>query len=159
MKTIFTKKGQPIYVDDADYDWLMQWRWHFDASGYAMRNSEYIRGQKRTTIKMHRLIMGVTDPNINVDHRNGIRHDNQRHNLRACTRAQNNWNRSAQKNNTSGYKGVFRRADIGKWQANIDCNGTRLYIGVFDTAEAAHQAYCAKARELHGEYANTGEQI
>lgn len=107
---------------------------------------------------MHRLILGVTDSGINVDHCNGIRHDNQRHNLRACTKAQNSWNRPAQQNNTSGYKGVSRHANTGKWQATIGYNGARLHLGLFDSAEAAHAAYCAKAREVHGEYANTGEQ-
>lgn len=158
MKTVFTKKGQPIYVDDADYDWAMQWRWYINSSGYAARSSKSICGQKRSMALMHRLILDVTDSSINVDHRNGIRHDNQRHNLRTCTKAQNSWNRPAQQNNTSGYKGVSRHTNTGKWQAIIGHNGARLNLGLFESAEAAHAAYCAKARELHGEYANTGEQ-
>lgn len=158
MKTIFTRKGQPIYVDDADYDWAMQWRWRINSKGYVGRADKRVLGQKRSMISMHRLILGVTDSSIHVDHRNGIKHDNQRHNLRACTKAQNSWNRPAQQNNKSGYKGVSHHANTGKWQASISYNGARLHLGLFDSAEAAHEAYCAKARELHGEYANTGEQ-
>lgn len=155
MKTIFTRKGQPIYVDDADYDWAIQWNWHINSCGYASKSGHR---NKRSMDHMHRLILGVTDPNIQVDHRNGIKYDNQRNNLRACTKTQNSWNRPAQRNNKSGYKGVSRHADTGKWQALIGCNGARFHLGLFDSAEAAHAAYCAKARELHGEYANTGEQ-
>lgn len=158
MKTIFTRKGQPIYVDDSDYDLLAQWCWRINSKGYVGRAAKRVRGQKRTMISMHRLILGVSDSSIHVDHRNGIKHDNQRDNLRACTKTQNSWNRPAQQNNSSGYKGVSRHADTGKWQALIGHKGARFHLGLFDSPEAAHAAYCAKARELHGEYANTGEQ-
>ena len=159
MKTIFTSKGQPIYVDEADYDWLNQWVWYIDARGYAVRACKRIPGQKRASIKMHRLIMGLTDPSVHVDHRNGVKLDNQRNNLRAATLIENLRNRPAQKNNSSGYKGVRYHADTGKWEACIGYNGVKFYLGTFDSAEAAHASYCAKAHELHGEFANTGEQI
>lgn len=156
MKTIFTSKGQPIYVDDEDYDWLNQWRWCLDAYGYAVRKAKSIRGQKITILRMHRALMGLTSTGLYVDHRNGVRHDNQRVNLRLATNAENGRNRPAQKNNKSGYKGVSRNVKAGKWRAQIKCNGVKIYLGLFDSAEAAHAAYCAKARELHGEFANTG---
>lgn len=154
MKTIFTRKGQPIYVDDSDYDWAIQWSWYINSSGYAAKS---VHGPKRSMDHMHRMLLGVTDPNIQVDHRNGIKYDNQRDNLRACTKTQNSWNRPAQQNNSSGYKGVSRRSDTGKWLAQIGYKGVRLRLGLFDSPEAAHAAYCDKAKELHGEFANTGE--
>lgn len=103
--------------------------------------------------------MDLTDPSIYVDHRNGVRHDNQRANLRLATNSENLWNRPAQQNNSSGYKGVSYQADTGKWKACIGYNGVKFYLGLFDSAEAAHAAYCTRAHELHGEFANTGEQI
>jgi hypothetical protein len=41
----------------------------------------------------------------------------------------------------------------GKWQAQIGCNGKKIFIGYFDDEEAAARAYDAKAAELFGEYA------
>jgi AP2 domain len=45
------------------------------------------------------------------------------------------------KGNTSGYLGVSWHRPAGKWGAYIRRDGRRQYLGLFDTAEAAHSAY------------------
>jgi len=40
--------------------------------------------------------------------------------------------------------------------AQIIFQGQWMYLGLHPTKELAHEAYCAKARELHGEFARAG---
>lgn len=53
-----------------------------------------------------------------------------------------------QKNNTSGYKGVSRHSQLDKWVANINFNGKRIYLGLFDDLEKAIEAR-KKAEEIY----------
>ena len=87
-----------------------------------------------------------------IDHINGDPLDNRVTNLRLCTPSQNQWNRGVSKNNTSGFKGVSWRARRSKWYAAIQVYGKTKYLGSFDTAEAAAEAYSAAARLLHGDW-------
>ena len=48
------------------------------------------------------------DPTMQLDHINLIKTDNRICNLRLVTKAQNMSNRARPKNNTTGFKGVFR---------------------------------------------------
>ena len=86
-----------------------------------------------------------------TDHINGVKDDNRFCNLREATRAENCWNRKHQKNSAVQYKGVTRKGR--KWQSIIVTNGVGKYLGLFDTAEAAHQAYALAAARLHGAFA------
>src|SRR5690349_18751373 len=101
-------------VDDADYAFLMQWRWRRNNKGYAIRTETI--GGKRFVINMHRVIMAAQRGQY-VDHIDNDRLNNTRATLRLCTQSQNQANRRLHKNNTSGYKGVTRRGT--KWHARI----------------------------------------
>ena len=87
------------------------------------------------------------------DHINGNGLDNRRNNLRTCTNAENLQNRPKQKNNTSGFKGVFLNKLTGKWEARIYSRKTRTYIGLYKNKIDAANAYNEKATELFGEFA------
>lgn len=91
-------------------------------------------------------------PADRVDHINAVRSDNRWGNLRPATMAQNAGNRPMQKNNTSGFKGVFARS--GRWMAMIR-KGRLFRLGTFDTPEEASAAYEKAASELFGPYART----
>ncbi|MFZ1964077.1 MAG: AP2 domain-containing protein, partial [Roseiarcus sp.] len=74
------------------------------------------------------------------------------------------------KDNASGYRGVSWHTDMKKWAAYIRRNGTRRFLGLFNTPEAASAAYrdaderlstevpdrrsvlLAAARQLHQEH-------
>lgn len=156
-------------VDDSDYDYLMQWNWSVDKSGYniyASRN-DFTTG-KKVHVKMHRQIMN-TPPGMDCDHKDLDTLNNQRGNLRNCTRSQNAINSRVQANSTTKLIGVHRHiskhvlktGDIvlspEKYMAKISLNNKRVYIGVFDTPEQAALAYNQKAIELHGEYARLNQ--
>jgi len=90
-------------------------------------------------------------PSKDVDHIRGL--SNRIDNLREATTAQNARNRTRQRNNTSGYKGVAWHKGSGKWAAQIGVDGRLRYLGVYDTKEAAYRAYCKAAEEMHQEFA------
>ncbi len=86
-----------------------------------------------------------------LDHINGIRNDNRICNLRIATRSLNNANRK-KRGHSSLPKGI-EPLPSGRYSARIQYEGKRHYIGSYDTAEEAHDAYFIKAKELFGEYA------
>jgi hypothetical protein len=158
MKYIPLTAAKAAMVDDADYPWLIKYRWYaaFDkpTNKYYARRHLAVRVNKYKKIRMHREIMGVVDPKIQVDHKNGDTLDNRRENLRIATSAQNNANHRMHKSNKSGFKGVCWDKRRQRWRATI-FKGKQYYLGYFDTPESAHDAYVAKALELFGEFART----
>lgn len=90
-----------------------------------------------------------------VDHINGNGLDNRRCNLRVCSHGENMRNRTMNRNNRSGYKGVYFDPDKNgrPWRAQIRANGRKHSLGRFDTAEQAYEAYQKAAERLHGEFA------
>lgn len=89
-------------------------------------------------------------PTDQIDHANAIRDDNRISNLREATRSENLGNqRRAQSSNKTGLLGVSWRSANKKFCAHIDLNGERTTLGLFNTAEEAHQAYLKAKRELH----------
>ena len=87
-----------------------------------------------------------------LDHINGIPTDDRIVNLREATCMQNGCNRTKQKNNTTGFKGVSQVYG-GKYGARIRSNKRIFWLGTFDDPIDAHNAYCEAAKKLHGEYA------
>ena len=95
------------------------------------------------------------DPVVYVDHINGDKQDDRIGNLRLATNSQNQANRGAPLNNTSGIKGVRFEADRMKWRAQIVVNGKSKNLGRFNTAEEAKAAYEKAALEAWGDFART----
>jgi len=86
---------------------------------------------------------------VEIDHENGIRHDNRWSNLRDRTHQQNRQNRGAQYNSTSSYPGVSWKERNQKWVAQINIDGRRKHLGLFTTEESAYSAYL-NAADKHG---------
>jgi hypothetical protein len=106
---------------------------------------------------MQRLILGLgpNDPRQG-DHIDLCKLNNQRVNLRAATRSQNQHNKGLQRNNTSGFKGVCWSSARQKWKAQIKSGGKKIHLGLFSTPQEAHEAYKLGALKYHGEFANFG---
>lgn len=163
MKTITTKKGEQILVDDEDYEYLKNFTW--GARGICGTRYAY----NGTIGLMHRVILGLSDRKITVDHkdRNGL--NNQKENLRIATSSENACNK-----NPSGevkYLGVTKSMysvthydEVGnmirmkckrdKYIAKIAKKGKTKYLGIYKTPEEAALAYNKAAIEIHGEFAN-----
>lgn len=154
MKTIPLSKNRNAIVDDSDYELLNGYKWCCDSKNYAMRSekrSETGR-QKRSVVYMHRVIMKAKK-GVQVDHINGDSLDNRKTNLRLASHSENMRNRKLQKNNTTGYKGVWYNKKRQKYIATIKTNGQSRTIKSADTALEAAEAYNKRALELYGDFA------
>ena len=106
---------------------------------------------KSKTYFVHRIIWIILFGNIPtdffIDHINGKKTDNRLENLRLATNSQNQQNRPAPKNSSSGYRGVTWHKSVSKWMARICINRKRQTIGFFDSAEEAYNAYKEEAKK------------
>lgn len=152
-KTLYTNKGVAFTVNDEDYDFVAGFRWYH---GYAGRIYGHIKSRFLHKVIAKRAGIDCSNTIVHVD-RNRL--NNQRSNLKAATWSQTQGTRHLNKNNTSGYKGVFWRKDRKRWCAEIHAHGKNRHLGHYDTPEEAHVAYCHAAEEYFGEFANTGEQL
>ena len=98
------------------------------------------------------------DPGIlQVEHIDTNRTNNKIDNLRLASSAQNSWNKGKKTCTTSKYKGVAFYARYRKWISQIRANGKTTHLGYFTDELEAHRTYCLAAMEMHGEFANFGE--
>jgi len=142
------KCGNSIVRLDADkVDLVSKFKWSIGSHGYP--TSGCGKNQKL----MHRLIFEVDRGSI-IDHINRDKLDNRVANLRIATFQENMSNKEVSTVNTSGYKGICRTTD-GKWQAQICKDRRSIYLGRYESAELAAQAYDTAARTIHGEFAAT----
>lgn len=87
-------------------------------------------------------------PVNDIDHRDHNRDNNAIRNLRDVTDAINNQNIvRPQKRNKAQLLGVYPQRK--RWCARIAFGDKRIFLGVHDTPEQAHQAYLAAKREHH----------
>lgn len=144
--------NKEVHVDDSDFDVLSKFRWYLSVhkkNMYALTKIKYKHHS------MHRMLMGLTDPKILCDHKDGNGLNNQRSNIRQATYGQNSQNKGACHRNLSGYKGVClnRENKYKKYTAVIIANGKRIFGGGFTTPEDAARRWNEMARQYHGEFA------
>lgn len=128
-------------VDDADFEWASQWTWRLHHQGYVSRADSLL---------MHRVLLGLEkgDPRQG-DHKNGIRRDNRRTNLRIATLAQNRQNQRARTRTSSRFRGVTWDADRGLWYAGTQIDGERHFVGRFaDEVEAGRAVAAFRAEHM-----------
>ena len=139
--------GGVTLVDLADLELAKPHTWHRHKSKeglfYARAN---VNGKK---VYLHRFLMQAARGEL-VDHKNEDGLDNRRStNLRKATKSQNGANRTRKpKNYSSRFKGVTRHDN--KWLAQITVNYKHRYLGIFETEEAAAEAYRKAAQESFG---------
>lgn len=148
MKKILLTQGKFALVDDADFEWINQWKWSLLQGKYAHRNL----GNGKW-LRMHRLIVN-TPTGMSTDHINGNGLDNRRSNLRICTQQQNTLNSVKKKNNSSGYKNIWWDKSRMKWCVQIMHKGRKYSPGRFNDLETAVFIRDKHLQELHGEFAN-----
>lgn len=103
---------------------------------------------------MHRIIAETPDKMV-TDHIDHNTFNNQRANLRVCSRANNSKNMRRHRDNKLRYKGVLKQTYGSKYYVLITVLGKRHYLGSYATPEIAAAWYDWGARYFHGEYAYT----
>lgn len=132
MKEIKLAEGKVVLVDDDDFGMVSYFNWYLNNQGYAAAKlwipASVYPGGRQTTLLMHRLIMNTPD-GLHTDHIDHNKLNNQKDNLRICTRQENDRNRTkTSKSTTSKFKGVC-----------VEQKGNyRSYVATLRTGDGEH---------------------
>jgi hypothetical protein len=144
--------GHQVQIDREDYERILSLKWH--PAIRKGRDHIYFRHSvsNKEHLWLHRFILKLpkNEKRI-VDHKNCNTLDNRKSNLRLCSTSENKMNTGKQKNNKSGYKGVYK--DKNKWRACIKVNRKTINLGTFNAPCIAHISYVIAAKLYFGEYA------
>jgi hypothetical protein len=166
MRTLPLSRGYEALVDDEGYARASKFKWCAKVARrkdgsienvYALRT--VYRDGKKTTENLHRFIMSVSEPAIEVDHRDGDGLNCLRSNLRICSHTENVRNQRLNVDNTSGLKGVSLRKQSGKFYAQIMVGGRKKFLGSFVTRELAALRYDEASIKFHGAYGLTNAAL
>ena len=128
-----------------------------DIAGTLHRDTYILVMVDGTAFRAHRLIWclitGIDPADNQIDHKDLNGTNNAWRNLRECSDAQNQCNKSKRADCRAPYKGV-RKMGLS-YQSRIKLGGKSYHLGTFPTPEEAHAAYCKAAAELHGDFART----
>lgn len=151
MQKIKLKSGHEVLIDDCDSYLFNIYRFFITRH----KNTIYVKAVwyelgVRKEAKLHRLILGLNDKNVIVDHRDRDGLNNQRENLRVCNKSDNAKNKPPR--GVSKYTGVSQH--YGKWMCRININGKQKHVGLYDTEIEAAEAYNKEAEKTGNVFYN-----
>lgn len=145
MKKIILSQKAYCLVDDDIFEKYGHLKWHMN-TGYAKRT------ELGKALLLHRLILKAKKGEC-VDHIDRNKLNNQRNNLRLCSKGQNLMNKKPGVNNISGLKGVRWNKYDNRWTVQISIKSRNRYIGNFKDKDEAKKAYNKAARKHFGKFA------
>ena len=136
---LYTDRGRTIVgfttIDDEDAKLVQRLRWCMTRG---KRTNYAIHFEGKTAFLMHRLLLGLDDPELQVDHIDGYGLNNRRSNLRVVTRGQNQQNRKKHCTRfTSPERGVSWIRRHQRWLAYLKVNGKAVLSKEFKTHDEA----------------------
>lgn len=137
--------GKAAEVDNEDYELVSKYSWHL-RDGYAVTKGRLPDG-RRTTIQMHRLVKGTTDPYTIVDHLDRNRLNNTRSNLREVTPKENANNMVTNRHLTA----FGETKTMAQWSEDPRCSvGYYVLSGRIAAGFPVELSILAKQGELDG---------
>lgn len=124
-----------------------------DIAGGLDRNGHvriYVDGQIYAAHRLAWLYMYGSMPCGVIDHMDGNRSNNAISNLRDVSMSVNQQNqRKPHSRGTTGFLGVTFNKRRGKFMAQIGTKTKHIYLGLYETAEEASEAYLKAKRSIH----------
>ena len=149
---VLCKNKQSFIINTIDLAVVKRYQWWIDQKGY-VKTKINGKGEYLSRLIMHVEHLGR---DLFVDHISGDTRDNRRSNLRVCKQADNAKNRRLSKTNKTGFKGVSYHSKLKKYRADIRSDEKKtIYLGCFETALQAAEAYDLAAHNLHRQFART----
>lgn len=146
----YCSNGTYFFFDKEDYEKIKEYSWWYDGRyviAHSLKNDKY----STDVIRMHRVVMDIGDrEDINVDHKNLIRYDCRKSNLRRATDSENAMNKNYSYMSPTGIPGV--RKQNNKWIAIITKNKENINLGLFDNFNDAVNARKTAEEKLFGEF-------
>ena len=149
MRKIKLTQRKYALVDNSDYDWLSQWKWHAVRERYTFYA---MRREGGSRVLMHRVILGLkkgrTNAKLVPDHRNRNGLNNQRYNLRIVTKSVNALNSRLRVDSSSGIKGVGWCKINKKWRSFTRIGRKFIHVGYYYSIRKAHLGKLKKEKAL-----------
>jgi len=142
--------GKFALVDDEDYYGLIRWKWQVNYYGYVFRHDYDPITQKVRCVYLARFLMNAPKGSL-VHHIDHDPLDNRRENLQICDKVQNA--QSSVVREGRKYKGVSFHKSAQAWEAYIQVDKKKIYLGVFTNEIEAAKEYDRAATEYFGEFA------
>lgn len=137
--------GNKFYFDLDDYHTIKDIYWSKNRNGYFRG---FLNGKE---VILHRIIMGIEDENLYIDHINHDRADNRKNNLRIVTPQQNSMNKISSKENR--VLGVTLDKKTNKWKVLIGYKNRKIYLGYYENFDDAVRVRREAEMKYFGEYA------
>lgn len=152
MKFIPLTRDEYAIVDNENYEFLSQFKWHVGTGGSNHSSFYACTYINAKLIQMPWLLIKRKINSI-IDHKNRNTLDNRKFNLRLASIQENIFNRSGHQKSTSCYKGVSRASDRHKWRIQIQKDYKIFYSGYYGSEIVAAWVYDQMAKNLFGEFA------
>ena len=138
--------GETFMIDADNIPLVNNYNWTSNARDAYLHDAS-------TGVRLHRLISGVNDPKVMVDHINRNRKDCRRENLRIISTFGNSCNHGRYSTNKTGYTGVYFSKYAMSYEAKVGYNHKRIRLGSSkDDLVKLAQMYNIAATFLFGEY-------
>lgn len=111
-----------------------------------------INGRRYLAHRLAWLYMTGEWPEMMIDHIDRNPDNNAWKNLRAANKAENAINSKMNKKNRSGFKGVSWHSKGQKWQAAVKVYGKSVFLGLFEDASEAGEAYRHAVEKHYSEF-------